>query len=286
MEALGDAKAMRSTATAATAKSEAGASLADSTWIDPAPPSAQEILAGEVRNVALFLDCDGTLLDIAPTPTEVRVPNGLVELLERISRGLGGALALLTGRQLAEIDTLLAPAKFVGAGVHGAEVRIARGGAIARVASALPATLVNEVVRRTQTLPGIFAEPKGPGLAVHYRLAPQLKQALEAELRALLTRYPDGLVLSPGRKLFEIIPAGHSKGTALEAMLALPEFAGRRPIMIGDDMGDVPAFAAAHRLGGAGLRVGGEQFGHETIEFAEPKNVLDWLKQLAEKLQA
>lgn len=277
---------MSSKATAATSKSEAGASLADSTWLDPAPPSPQEILAGDVRDIALFLDCDGTLFDIAPTPTEVRVPAGLVELLGRISNGLGGALALLTGRQLAEIDTLLAPVKLVSAGVHGSEVRIARDGDIARVANALPDSLVEEVVRRTQALPGIIAEPKGPGLAVHYRLAPHLKQALEAELRTLLTRYPEGLILSPGRKLFEIIPAGHSKGTALESILALPEFAGRRPMMIGDDMGDVPAFAAAHRAGGAGLRVGGEQFGYDNIEFAGPKDVLAWLERLVDKLGA
>ena len=242
-------------------KIEAGASLKDAEWMAVAQPSPDALLAGDVRNYALFLDCDGTLLDIAPTPNEVRVPDGLVELLVRISKGLGGALAVLTGRRLAEIDVLLTPARLIGAGVHGAEIRTAVGGAIARVATALPETLVEQVVRRCQALPGIIAEPKGPGLAVHYRLAPHLKDALEAELRGLLTQYPDGLVLCPGRKLFEIIPAGHSKGTALETFCALPEFAGRLPIMIGDDMGDIPAFAAAHRLGGAGLRVAGEHFG-------------------------
>ena len=214
----------------------------------------------------------------------MHVPDGLVELLVRVSKGLGGALAVLTGRRLAEIDLLLEPAMLVGAGVHGAEIRTASGGAIARVASALPNTLVEEVVRRTQQLPGIIAEPKGPGLAVHYRLAPHLKDALEAQLRGLLTQYADSLVLCPGRKLFEIIPAGHSKGTALETFCALPEFAGRRPIMIGDDMGDIPAFAAARRLGGAGLRVAGEHFGHDDVEMKNPKRVIAWLTSLAERI--
>lgn len=267
-------------------KIEAGASLSDAEWMAVAQPSPEALLAGDVHNYALFLDCDGTLLDIAPTPSEVRVPAGLVELLVRISSGLGGALAVLTGRRLAEIDVLLAPAQLIGAGVHGAEIRTAAGAAIARVATALPDTLVEQVVRRCQVLPGIIAELKGPGLAVHYRLAPHLKDALEAELRGLLTQYSDGLVLCPGRKLFEIIPAGHSKGTALETFCALPEFAGRRPIMIGDDMGDIPAFAAARRLGGARLRVAGEHFGHEDIELHDPNRVIAWLSRLAERLEA
>jgi trehalose 6-phosphate phosphatase len=246
--------------------------------------SPDELLAGDVGRYALFLDCDGTLLDIAPTPNEVRVPDGLVELIVGLSKRLGGALAVLTGRRLAEIDLLLTPARLIGAGVHGAEIRTVAGGPITRVASALPKALVEEVVRRCQALPGIIAEPKGPGLAVHYRLAPFLKDALEAELRGLLTQYADGLVLCPGRKLFEIIPAGHSKGTALETFCALPEFVGRRPIMIGDDMGDIPAFAAAHRLGGAGLRVAGEHFGDQNVELRNPRRVIAWLTGLAARI--
>ncbi len=177
------------------------------------------------------------------------------------------------------------PAMFVGAGVHGGELRTVNGGGIVRVASSLPTTLVEEIVRRVQKLPGIIAEPKGPGLAVHYRLAPHLQDSLEADLRRLLAQYPDGLVLSHGRKLFEIIPAGHSKGTALETILALPEFAGRRPIMIGDDMGDIPAFYAARRHGGFGLRVAGEQFGTDDVELESPQRVLAWLTYLADRLE-
>jgi len=244
------------------------------------------LLSVDVHAYALYLDCDGTLLDIAPTPNEVRVPPGLVSLLERISTGLNGALAIVTGRQLAEIDTLLAPARFVGAGVHGGELRNFAGGAIARVASSLPASLLDTVMRRVQKLPGIIAEPKGPGLAVHYRQAQHLKDPLEAELRAVLSQYGDELILSHGRKLFEIIPAGHSKGTALEAIAELPMFTGRRPIMIGDDEGDLPAFAAAQRLGGNAMRVGGEQFGSYDVDFLGPASVIAWLEELARRLEA
>jgi trehalose 6-phosphate phosphatase len=277
---------MDSTLQAMNVKIEAGASMRDAELMAAAQPSPDELLAGDVGRYALFLDCDGTLLDIAPTPNEVHVPDGLVELLVGLSKRLDGALAVLTGRRLAEIDLLLTPAMLIGAGVHGAEIRTVAGGPITRVASALPNALVEEVIRRCQALPGIIAEPKGPGLAVHYRQAPHLKDALEAELRGLLTRYADGLVLCPGRKLFEIIPAGHSKGTALETFCALPDFVGRRPIMIGDDMGDIPAFAAAHRLGGAGLRVAGEHFGDENVELNNPKRVIAWLTDLAGRIDA
>lgn len=245
-----------------------------------------QLLSVDVHEYALYLDCDGTLLDIAPTPNEVRVPPGLVSLLERISAGLDGALAIVTGRQLAEIDTLLAPARFVGAGVHGGELRNFAGGTIARVASALPPSLLDAVIHRMQKLPGIIAEPKGPGLAVHYRQAEHLKDSLEAELRAVLSQYGDELVLSHGRKLFEIIPAGHSKGTALETIAELPIFAGRRPIMIGDDIGDLPAFAAAHRLGGTAMRVAGEQFGRVDVDFLGPSQVIGWLREFAERLES
>jgi len=243
-----------------------------------------EILADDVGNYAIFLDCDGTLLDIAPTPDEVSVPPHLTDLLLRISEGLNGALALLTGRQLEEIDFLMKPVEFIGAGVHGAEVRTAMGGKIARIAAQLPESLVEQVLRRAQQLPGIIAEPKGPGIAVHYRQAPHLKGALESELRAVLSQYADDLVLCPGRKLFEIIPAGHSKGTALEAFAAMSNFVGRRPIMIGDDVGDLPAFAAADRLGGFGMRVAGEHFGRVDIEFDAPSRVIEWLERFAARL--
>lgn len=250
----------------------------------PLSAPAMRLLAADPRRYAIFLDVDGTLLDIALTPDKVIVPPGLVELLVRISKALDGALAVLTGRQMAEIDALLAPAKFVGAGVHGAELRTASGGHIARVADALPQALVDDLMRRTQGLPGIIAEVKGSGLAVHYRLAPHLKTAVEAELKSLLTQYGNSLVICPGRKLFEILPAGHSKGTALETLSRLPAFNGRQPIMIGDDMGDVPALTIAQRLGGAGLRVGGEHFGRRNVEFESPAQVIAWLEGLAGRL--
>jgi trehalose 6-phosphate phosphatase len=247
---------------------------------------AAKVLVGNPSRYALFLDVDGTLLDIAAAPTEVVIPPQLPPLLARISKGLDGALAILTGRQLAEIDALLAPLSLIGGGVHGAELRTAAGEPILRVAMSLPGSLVDQALELANGMPGIIAEPKGPGLALHYRQAPELKAVLEARLRLLLARYADELVLCPGRKLFEIIPAGHSKGTALETLSKLPTFAGRLPIMIGDDVGDVPALAAAQRLGGFGLRVAGEQFPASAADLHGPAGVLNWLDRLAARLEA
>jgi len=251
-------------------------------------PAAMRILAQDPARIALFLDVDGTLLEIAPTPDGVVVPDGLSDILARVAKALDGAVAILTGRQLSEIDQLLTPLRLAGSGVHGSEMRAAPGEPIESDSDVVPQALIDELHEHAREWPGVLIEPKGPGLAIHYRQALDLKPVLAAQLQESLERHRNGdggdLVLCGGRKLFEIVPSGHSKGTALTTIAALPHFQGRMPVMIGDDVGDESAFAAAERLGGAGLKVGGEHFSHADCDFSGPAGVRDWLEMLATRI--
>ena len=232
------------------------------------------------RACALFLDMDGTLLDLAPTPRSVRVPDGLLELLERLMIVFNGAVAIITGRMLAEADLILSPMKLIASGVHGAELRRGRDLEIERVTAVLPDDFVEAMQGVARRIPGVLAEPKGPGLAIHYRLAPDAETLIAQELASALERHAGVFHILPGKRLFEVVPAGLSKGTALVALSALPQFRGRVPIMIGDDIGDEAAFAAAELRQGFGLRVAGEHYRPDIADFSGPREVLRWLDRI------
>jgi trehalose 6-phosphate phosphatase len=233
---------------------------------------------------ALFIDIDGTLLGVAPTPDEVHVPAGLVSLLEDVWRGLGGAAAVLTGRRIADADRLFSPLSFIASGVHGTELRGEPSAPILTLAPAIPASVVQAMNNISSLAAGILVEQKGCGVAVHYRNAPLARQALESEVAAIIAASSYDLVLREGRKVLEAVPRGYSKGTALLRLAAEPPFRGRRPIMIGDDVGDESAFQAAEGLGGVGLRVAGEHFRPEASDFGGVADVRAWLEALAEAL--
>lgn len=226
---------------------------------------------------ALFLDLDGTLIEIAPTPEGVTVPTGLVAMLADLSLRLEGAVAIVTGRQITDIDRLLTPLAPIGAGVHGAEMRATPAGNIELRAEAVDAAIVDAVRRLASREPGTIVELKAVSIAVHYRANPSAGTRIEAALLRLLDGGPEHLILSHGRKVFEIVPRHVSKGAALADLMQLPTFRGRKPIMIGDDVTDQSAFEMALRLGGVGLKVAGEQFAPEEADFASPAEVRNWL---------
>jgi trehalose 6-phosphate phosphatase len=238
-----------------------------------------DALLANADDWALLIDIDGTLLDMAPTPDAVRVPPGLVETLARLSETFNGAVALITGRRVVDADLFFAPLKLAVSGVHGTEARGADG-ATTMLAEPVPAGLTRAVRAVASAMPGILVEEKGAGLAVHYRNAPQARPALELQLRQVVKDW-DAFALRRGRKVLEVVPKAHSKGTGLTWLMQLPAFKGRRPVMIGDDHGDEPAMEAAESLGGIGLKVAGEHFSCDGADFASPAGVRDWLAGLS-----
>jgi trehalose 6-phosphate phosphatase len=229
---------------------------------------------------ALFLDIDGTLLEMAPAPDAVHVPPALPAILEELVFGLNGAVALLTGRRIASADRLLHPLRLIACGVHGTELRSELGGQIAMLAPPIPPALAAAVTALGGLADGVLIERKGAGIAVHYRHAPQLRDRLATELRGIVASCA-GLVLREGRMVLEIGPGGFSKGSALALLHAQAPFAGRRPVMIGDDSGDETALHEAEARGGVALRVAGEHFSAAAADFAGVEAVRGFLGAFA-----
>lgn len=213
----------------------------------PPPPAPSD-------DWAWFLDIDGTLIDIAPTPSAVSIPLQLPTLLDQVSERWGGALALVSGRSLDNVRQLVAPFDPPAAGLHGLERRSADG-SLARAHPPADLDQVRGKLGDAERWPGVLLEDKGLALAIHYRQNP----AREADCRALAERvvaeHPSFSVQA-GRMVFEVKPRGWDKGAAVRAFMAEPPFAGRRPVFIGDDLTDEFGFAAANELGGLSVLVG------------------------------
>lgn len=230
------------------------------------------------RMSALFLDLDGTLLEIAATPELVVVPAGLPALLSHLHHLLHGALAIVTGRSLAVADSLLTPFSAAAAGEHGVMVRYADGTLEEMPAGlAVPEAWRDSLAAAAERWPGVLVEPKPHGCAVHYRLAPERGNDVWRLVRALVADDHPWFKLIPAHEAVEIGPRDASKGRAVEHLMRQAPFAGRCPIFIGDDFTDEAGMNAARTFGGQGLRVA-EVFG------GDPANVRAWLKHGAERL--
>ncbi len=223
---------------------------------------------------ALLLDLDGTLLDLAPTPSEVVVPPDLCDVLRRLRANLGDAVAVVTGRPVAQIDALLGDAPFAVAGEHGGAIRHAPGATLIRPALAeLPEHWPAEAAAVAAQFPGALMERKPRGFVLHYRLAPSAGPALGEAARAIIAAEAEVFTILPAHMAWEIKPRGADKATAVEALMARPPFAGRTPVYVGDDVTDEDGMRAARALGGLGLRV--------QDVFGTPAGVRDWLAALA-----
>jgi len=227
---------------------------------------------------ALFLDVDGTMLDIAAVPHEVHVPPGLGDELVALLELCGGALAVISGRTIEDIDRLFHPHRFPAAGAHGAQLRARADGTIDHISRPIPEALRANFTALANT-PGAFIEDKGVTLALHYRLA-QHPVFGEARISALEREAEEsGFTILHGKKVLELKPLGVDKGVAIRAFMAKPPFAGRQPVFAGDDRTDAHGFAVLEEFGGGGIAVGA-RFADAKYCAERPGDLRAWLKSL------
>lgn len=235
-----------------------------------------------LENCALLLDIDGTLLDLAATPNDVKVPRGLRETLSELHARTDGALALVSGRSLNDVDRIFAPMLLPVVGGHGAEMRLsADSEAVAVHAPPMDKDLKKRFSAIAQLSPGILLEDKGYSLALHYRLAPHFERTIYDAVSAIRADLPEAPIeVLPGKSVCEIKHSGFTKASGVTELMKHEPFAGRQPIFIGDDVTDETVFAIMPSLDGISFSVSRHARGVEGY-FEAPVDVRDWLASLA-----
>ena len=233
----------------------------------PPPPSLQW---------CLFLDVDGTLIELTDSPLDTFADSELKTLLGHVAERLGGALALVSGRSIDYLDALFAPLRLPAAGLHGVERRKASGQM--HGASFVDTQLTQARAALTalvQAHPGTFVEDKGRTLAVHFRMAPQREAAVRQALTAIAKPLGSNYHIQEGNMVLEIKPRGFTKATAIKAFMAEPPFSGRKPVFVGDDLTDQDGFRMVEDQGGISIAVGDRVHGQYRLENAAA--VREWL---------
>jgi trehalose 6-phosphate phosphatase len=245
-------------------------------------PSNTRIDPSDLSRLALLLDIDGTLIDIAPTPNEVVMPPELPETLARVSERLDGALALVSGRPIREIDAFFAPLQLPAIGGHGAEMRPVAGGAIIEGhGTVLDAEFKDRLKAIAAGHPGVLIEDKGYSLALHYRLAPKQGVGLLHDIKHAYQAWgDDSIEMLNGKAVVELKFAGFNKGSAVRQLMTYPPFKGRAPIFVGDDRTDEDAFKVVPEFNGHAMSVGRKLPGIDEA-FKSPSEVRHWLMRLA-----
>jgi trehalose 6-phosphate phosphatase len=248
---------------------------------DPLPPPGLRI-----DEIALFLDVDGTLVEIEREPGAVHVPERLCRILADLLSVGDGALALVSGRSLAQIDRLFAPLCLSAAGLHGLERRNLLTGVVrSEPDPAILAPARQRLERFAGRHPGVLLEDKGLTLALHYRNAPGIEHDAKALVQAVVAASGGALVVLEGKMVLELKPPGCDKGEAIAAFMAEPPFRGRRPVFAGDDVTDEAGFATINRLGGISIRIGADlrptaaRYAHQDVS-----SMQDWLLGLLDAI--
>ncbi len=240
--------------------------------LPPPPPSL-------IEGAALFLDFDGTLVELADRPDAIAVPEGLAPMLERLRRRLDGRLAIVSGRSLDDLDRQLPLHGIAFSGSHGLELRLVDG---TRLPLSVPIGL-DDVRARVEAFaaarPGLLVEEKPAGIALHYRLAPGEAAAADAFIAALAMER--GMSVQRGAMVVELRPTGATKGDAIKAFMTEPDFAGARPLFMGDDLTDEHGFTAVTAMGGSGILVGPERQSAASYRLASVGEASQWLREAA-----
>lgn len=231
---------------------------------------------------ALFLDVDGTLLDIAEHPDAVSSHEVDHALLEGLQRAADGAVALISGRSLAQLDRIFAPLTLAAAGQHGFERRDVHG---RRHRHRFPVDELRPAAARIREFAarhaGLVFEDKGASVALHYRLAPQLGAEAREAMREAAAALGDAVQIQAGKMVWELKPAGADKGSAIDEFMREPPFAGRTPVFLGDDVTDEHGFRVVNRLGGHSIKVGaGDSAARWRL--ASPSAARAWLRDWAQ----
>ena len=230
--------------------------------------------------IAILLDVDGTLIEIGPSPFEVKISDELRTSLQGLLELTEGALALVSGRPIADLDRLFTPLRLPAIGGHGAELR-SRGAEVITSASTLPADLRRRLAQAALLEPAIVVEDKGYSLALHFRNAPQHEGWLLRQIAARCAEFPgEAIEVLPGKAMFEVKRPAVNKGESVHRLMQCPPFVGRMPVFIGDDVTDESVFQVLPDLGGMGFSVT-RQFPGLTGIFESPAHVRQALQRLA-----
>lgn len=232
-------------------------------------------------NWALFLDVDGTLLDLAEHPDNVKLPGGLIESLSVIQNTKCIPIALISGRPINLLDRLFAPLRLPIAGQHGAERRPVDGQIVRYQIRNLAFSNVRRDLRRIERgNAGLFLEDKGLTLALHYRNAPHLQAEVENLVKGMIQDLGDDFILVSGNMVLEIRPVGRDKGVAIAEFMGEKPFSGKIPVFIGDDATDEDGFVRVNKLRGHSIKVGGGSTAARW-RLSDVTCVQDWLNQYA-----
>ena len=250
---------------------------------DDAPEAVPvpHLLVPHLGEIALLLDIDGTLLELMPTPREVWVPPGLSKTLNGLLGKTSGALALVSGRSLNDIDLIFAPDQFPSVGGHGAEMRLsADNEAVATHAPPLDKELKRRIATIAKLSPGILLEDKGYSLALHYRLAPHAENAIYEAVSLIRADLPNAPIeVLPGKCVCEIKHSGFTKASGVRELMTHEPFKGRKPLFIGDDVTDETVFAIMPDFDGVAFSVGRRAQG-VAGHFDTPGDVREFLARL------